>query len=236
MQFDTADVAAFVSSEQFEVMLHEMGHVLGIGTIWGWNDRPCVDILTCDDDGSGYHPYEAGNEASCSATQRYIDAGWPDFLESESPPIEQDHGSGTACGHWDEDPSIKPNTAGAADARRDFKRELMTGFITARSVISEITLGALEDMGFSVDYSKADQLSPSDPSALRQEEAEAEAGHHHHHKHGHVGHHHHDLKMKGCISKSKMVILDDDGNVAKALAAADLRRGFEAEPSAPVSA
>ena len=36
MRFDTADVATLESAGQFdEVILHEMGHVLGFGTIWG---------------------------------------------------------------------------------------------------------------------------------------------------------------------------------------------------------
>src|SRR5206468_4913919 len=36
MRFDTADVANLESAGQFdEVILHEMGHVLGFGTIWG---------------------------------------------------------------------------------------------------------------------------------------------------------------------------------------------------------
>ena len=36
MRFDTADVADLEVDGQLEtVILHEMGHVLGIGTVWG---------------------------------------------------------------------------------------------------------------------------------------------------------------------------------------------------------
>jgi Leishmanolysin len=65
-----------------------------------------------------------------------------------SVPVERDFGRGTACGHWDEE---------------CMGSELMTGFL-GRSVcpLSRITVGTLQDMGYQVDYSKADPFSRSD--------------------------------------------------------------------------
>ena len=40
--------------------------------------------------------------------------------------------------------------------------ELMTGFIAGRTQLSRITVGSLEDLGYSVDYSAADYLGPDD--------------------------------------------------------------------------
>ncbi len=60
-------------------------------------------------------------------------------------PIETNGGSGTAGVHWDD---------------LTFGSELMTGY-TSNGVmpLSAMTIGALEDLGYSVDYSKADSYS-----------------------------------------------------------------------------
>jgi Leishmanolysin len=66
-----------------------------------------------------------------------------------SVPIELDGGSGTQCGHWDE------------ECMRD---ELMTGFATGPTILSRITIGSLQDLGYQVNYSKADPYTFSDLS------------------------------------------------------------------------
>jgi Leishmanolysin len=60
-----------------------------------------------------------------------------------SVPVEQQGGQGTACSHWDED---------------CMGRELMTGFANpgATNPLSRITIGSLDDMGYDVDYTRAD--------------------------------------------------------------------------------
>jgi Ca2+-binding RTX toxin-like protein len=62
-----------------------------------------------------------------------------------SVPIETDGGSGTAGVHWDD---------------LTFGSELMTGY-TSNGVmpLSAMSIGALEDLGYSVDYSKADSFT-----------------------------------------------------------------------------
>jgi hypothetical protein len=62
-------------------------------------------------------------------------------------PIERDYGTGTACGHIDEE---------------CFENELMTGFRAIAGVnmpISRITIGILEDLGYVVDYNAAGSYS-----------------------------------------------------------------------------
>ncbi len=66
-------------------------------------------------------------------------------------PIETDGAEGTKCLHWDED---------------CFQSELMTGVNTGDLELSRISIAALEDLGYQVDYSQAtpfstDLLSPS---------------------------------------------------------------------------
>jgi Leishmanolysin len=72
---------------------------------------------------------------------------------SSSVPLERDGGSGIACVHWDED---------------CMRTELMTSSVgkSGSSPLSRITVGTLHDMGYEVDYSKADPFSKSDLAAL----------------------------------------------------------------------
>lgn len=67
-------------------------------------------------------------------------------------PTEQDGGPGTACGHWDED---------------CLGDELMTGVTGARTqILSKITIASLQDLGYQVDYSKADPFVFSDIASI----------------------------------------------------------------------
>lgn len=83
MQFDSADVAAFI--DRFEaIVTHEMLHVMGFGTIW---DR--LGLVS------------GGNFVGPNAVAEYNDllpAGGATGV-----PLEDGGGSGTALSHWEED-------------------------------------------------------------------------------------------------------------------------------------
>jgi hypothetical protein len=70
-------------------------------------------------------------------------------------PIELDGGTGTRCGHWD-----------------DFclRTELLTGYLGGgvKNPLSKITIGSLQDLGYSVSYAAADAYTAAnlDPSCL----------------------------------------------------------------------
>lgn len=68
-------------------------------------------------------------------------------------PIETRGGPGTACLHWD----------GSC-----FRSELMTGVSTGDQELSRVSIATLEDMGYVVDYSKADPFPVErlDPSCV----------------------------------------------------------------------
>ena len=86
MRFDVADVAGmFASGIWTSVILHEMGHILGIGTLW--------DSLHLKN-GSGDYIGARG-----LAEYRTLSGN----AGATSVPIEHDFGSGTAGAHWDED-------------------------------------------------------------------------------------------------------------------------------------
>jgi hypothetical protein len=68
--------------------------------------------------------------------------GSEDFI-----PLETDGGDGTAYSHWDED---------------IFGREIMTGYLNSgENYLSAITIGAMEDLGYVVDYSVAEPYTLS---------------------------------------------------------------------------
>ena len=130
MEFDEADIAEMASNGTLlDVIIHEMGHVLGVGTLWETLG------LTAATTGPGLYQYVGTN----GLAQYQILTGRTETFV----PIESDGGSGTARGHWDE---------------TIFDHELMTGFIEQAGTtmpISAMTIGSLQDMGYTVDYNQA---------------------------------------------------------------------------------
>ena len=131
MQFDSADLAMMESSGTLtNVILHEMGHVLGIGTLWG--QRNFLDVTDAT------NPLYVG--ANALREYRTLAAN----ATATGVPVENTGGAGTAGGHWRE--SV-------------FKTELMTGYAEQPGVampISRMTVGGLQDLGYMVNYAAAD--------------------------------------------------------------------------------
>ena len=134
MQFDTGDVAQLEQRDGLiDVIVHEMGHVLGIGTLWAANG-----LIS----GSGSaNPVFIGTQASAAFGQ-LIDQG------STPVPIANTGGPGTREGHWRE--SVLGN-------------ELMTGFLNDGSnPLSALTIASLQDIGYEVNSAAAqDFVLPS---------------------------------------------------------------------------
>jgi hypothetical protein len=130
MRFDDADVAKLLADGQFDdVARHEMGHVLGMGTLWGQNGliqdgaAPALD-----------HRYLGAN-GNIGYQQITGVAGQAQ--------IENQGGEGTAKGHFRE---------------ATFQNELMTGFLNAGIVnpLSVMSVQSLKDLGYTVDVAKAE--------------------------------------------------------------------------------
>lgn len=132
--FDVDDPATLASLE--DVIVHEMGHVLGIGTVWAE-----LGFLT----GQGTDdPRYIGENALREYNSIF-------GLNDTSVPIDDTGIPGTGSSHWRE--SV-------------FDNELMTGFINdGANPISTVTIGTLEDIGYTVDYSQADAYTPPTPGA-----------------------------------------------------------------------
>ncbi|MCB2155603.1 hypothetical protein KQI84_12015 [bacterium] len=134
MQFDTADIGNLeATGDDFvEVITHEMGHVLGVGSIW-----PDLSLI----EGAGTaDPRFTGSGATLEYNQIFS-------LSEASVPVEQDGGSGTRDKHWDEE---------------TFGTELMTGTHSSgeTSQLSRITAASMRDMGYEVSMAAADPYSP----------------------------------------------------------------------------
>ncbi len=130
MQFDTADLDALLLDGTLQsVILHEMGHVLGIGSLW--NDNDLLNNTTRRDyigrQGLAAYRKESGNRFA------------------QAVPVEQFGGPGTAGSHWDSlDPFFNPPGANSS--------ELMIGFIAPgeQKFISETTWNSLRDLHFAL--------------------------------------------------------------------------------------
>ena len=125
-RFDTADRALLDSIGLMdEVILHKMGHVIGIGTLF--------DYLL--DENGDY----AKNTSATAVWQK-------DWGCVGTPPIEKDYGPGTAYGHWDEECLLD---------------ELTTGFLGIPVPLSRLTIAAVEDLGYKVNYDVANAFDGS---------------------------------------------------------------------------
>lgn len=137
MSFDSADFARMEADGSLvRVIIHEMGHVLGIGTIWRR-----LGLLQ----GAGTtNPIFTGR----NAMREFADLLGTSI--STAVPVANTGGPGTRGGHWRE--SV-------------FGHELMTGFLDVGvNPISRLTIAALKDMGYQVNFNAADPYIL--PSAL----------------------------------------------------------------------
>jgi leishmanolysin len=131
MQFDTADLANMQANGTLgDVITHEMGHVLGIGTIWT---------------AKGLLAGSSGNNPTFTGTNAKKEYGTLKGTGPAAVPVENTGGPGTANSHWRE---------------TVFRNELMTGFVAGPpNPMSRLTVASLKDLGYKVDLTKAEPYS-----------------------------------------------------------------------------
>jgi hypothetical protein len=135
MNFDQDDVAS-LGSHFTTVILHEMGHVLGLGTLWDYNGLYV--------NGSGQYTGAAG----LAAYRAEFGQPGATFV-----PVELGGGPGTADGHWNEVDGGAGMTGLVSNiSGRDMAFELMTGWLNTSQpyFISNLTRGSLRDLGYDV--------------------------------------------------------------------------------------
>jgi hypothetical protein len=133
MTFDTADLATMeIDGTLGDVIAHEMGHVIGIGTVW--------DLKNVLQGAGTSNPTFTGPHAM----REYGLLKTP--ISPPTPvPVEHLGGQGTADSHWRD--SI-------------FRNELMTGFVNRDgNPLSKVTVASLADLGYQVDLAAAEPYS-----------------------------------------------------------------------------
>ena len=131
MSFDSADLDQLEANGSLQnVIVHEMAHCVGIGTLWS-------TMALLEGEGTA-NPVFIGVNAMRE---------WGILSGAGRPmpvPVSNTGGPGTREGHWRE--SV-------------FGNELMTGFLDGGiNPLSRVTVGALEDMGYEVNYDAADDF------------------------------------------------------------------------------
>jgi hypothetical protein len=149
MRFDIDDLQNLVANGTLgDVILHEMGHVLGLGTFWS-----PMGFLTNPPQSPCNNRSLDTRYVGPSANAQFLSAGG---LAGTQLPVENTGGCGTAGGHWQE------NSQGQQSGDRQaigLNTELMTGFVEPGGVtmpLSRITVGSLQDMGYTVSFAAAD--------------------------------------------------------------------------------
>jgi len=146
MTFDSADVAALNAAGSLNsVILHEMGHVLGFGTLW---TQPQFDCLQ---DASTPPGTILDTYFSCLKALAMFDSiGGTSYTGGNKVPVENcgpaspvGCGAGNVNGHWREP---------------TFDEELMTGFLQpgVSNPLSKLSAAAMEDLGYGVNYAGSD--------------------------------------------------------------------------------
>jgi hypothetical protein len=160
MRFDTADVASLVSGGKLNVVvLHEMGHVLGFGTLWVLGAPfPNVNCLQLPSNPPGLlqDTHFSCTGGSANAVAQFDSVGGLSYTGAGQPygglpvPVENcanspytypTCGAGTVNGHW---------------RTTVFGNELMVGFLPANPALSRVTVASLQDLGYTVNYAGAD--------------------------------------------------------------------------------
>lgn len=158
MIFDTADAAGLIANGTLtSVVTHEMGHIIGFGTLWNYYNGCLVDTSTAatattaatvndtyfgcanaraEFDSVGGTSYTGGGSSPPAGLAVPVEnCGTPPYVYPNC-------GLGTINSHWRE--GVMTN-------------ELMTGYINAgANPLSVVTVGSLADEGYGVNYAAAD--------------------------------------------------------------------------------
>jgi hypothetical protein len=144
--FDSLDIPYLTSPDVdlwYEVVLHEMLHVLGVGTIW----EPLGLVAPTDNNTKTEWVFTGENALSQylsnSTPKDLIEDGWldgdgdkdVDINDVDGVPIQQ-YADGSAGGHW-----LEPA----------FGDELMTPYLNGSATLTDLTLASLIDLGYTID-------------------------------------------------------------------------------------
>jgi hypothetical protein len=165
--------ALYYYNEFFSVVCHEMGHIIGIGSLWNGTTR----YLFVNNKATDLTKYLSQNRVLEGTTThpRYIGAkgleAWRSEIQgqknAEYIPVEEYEltettmwgSNGTGGVHWDEEDGGSILTGFFDKKGRDIRDEFMTGWSSpAIAWMGKFTLASLEDIGYIVDYGVLDYM------------------------------------------------------------------------------
>lgn len=152
MNFDSDDLAKLLENNSLEpVILHEMSHVIGFGTLW---TRPAILLLAGE---GGPNPRFTGPKATAQCTLAGGTTLCTGGVAVENCTGIPNCGAGTQDSHWRE---------GSGTTIPGFKTELMTGFISGATFnpYSNMTIQSFADMGYVVNGLAADPYTVPSPT------------------------------------------------------------------------
>ena len=132
------------------LILHEIAHALGFGSLWELNQvyNDGVAGNTFRTLVGGQPGQYVGSAALAAYRQEFVGQSAATFV-----PVELAGGAGTAHGHWNEQDNFGQALTGIVDSLgRDMRDELMTGWSspTGNVFVSQTTVQSLVDIGFTV--------------------------------------------------------------------------------------
>jgi len=147
MEFDTADLDRMESDGSlFDVLIHEMAHVIGFGTFWNTD--------------SFGGPFEGTQSVYQVGSGEYLgEYGLAEYRKEFDPdatfiPVDLTGEEGTKDSHWDE-----AWAGGSSD--------LMTGYVQENMTISRTTIASFADIGYETTYThSSDAVSVDAPASL----------------------------------------------------------------------
>jgi hypothetical protein len=154
MKFDTADLDYLYTNGLLdETIVHNMGHVLGFGTLWTYS---AIDLLRDPSDTS--EGGTLGADAHFNGAQAlwaFNRVGGATYAGAKVP-VENDYTrfeSGSLDSHWRESA---------------FGTELMTPLLNGAvdNPLSKVTAAAMGDIGYTVNYAAADSFALPGPAAV----------------------------------------------------------------------
>jgi hypothetical protein len=133
MELDVADVDRMAANGTLQdVIIHEMLHVVGIGTLWSAHD-----LLQAEGTSAVTYLGVHGTQGCLQSNGLPVCGG--------GVPVENNGVPGTTDSHWRE---------------TTFRSELMTGFVNQGGMpLSAITVGSLQDLGYTVNPLAADPFT-----------------------------------------------------------------------------
>jgi len=142
MELDVEDMEDLENEGLLQaVILHEMGHVLGFGTLWG---PQFFNLLQDPSDPDPVPPLADTHFTGADAIAAFNAAGGTAYTGAKVP-VMNIGGAGTVNSHWRDEV---------------FDPELMTGFLSAGpNPLSAISVRSLQDLGYTVSVAGADPFT-----------------------------------------------------------------------------